>query len=56
MEEANRKQLLEGQVTTTASALDLEEAQRKELVDTMVRESAPSNAPVVKVLTNVHGN
>ena len=56
MEEANRRQLLEGHSTSSAAVLDQEDAQRKELVDAMIRESTPSNASVVKVLTNVHGN
>ena len=54
MEESNRRKMFEGKVTTTPTALDEEEAQRKDLVDTMIKDCT-SNSPVVKVLTNVHG-
>ena len=55
-EEDDRKQLLDGHTTTPPAILDQEDAQRKVLVEAMIRESTPSNGPVVKVLTNVHGN
>ena len=55
-EEANTKQLFEGHTTTTPTILQQEDVKRKELLDTMIRESTPSNGPVVKVLTSVHGN
>ena len=54
-EEANMALLYQGMSTTTTSLLDQEDAQRKELMDALVRDSTPSNAPVVKVLTNVQG-
>lgn len=47
-------QLYEGSTTTANSILDQEEAQRKELMDSLVRDSTP-DAPVVKVLNNVQG-
>ena len=58
IENDQRKQMYEGYTnsTTTISKLDQEEAQRKLLVDEMVKTSTPSNAPTVKVLTNLQGN
>ena len=58
MEDADRKKLLQenSNNSNVSSILDLEDIQRKELVDTMVKTSTPSNGPVVKVLTNVQGN
>ena len=56
IEEAHRRQMLEGFTNSTAAVLDQEEVQRKELMDSMVRDSTPSNAPVVKILTNINGN
>lgn len=53
-EEAKRKALLQGN-QTNSSILDQEEAQRKELMATLIRDETPSNGPVVKVLTNVQG-
>ena len=55
IEQTNRLRLFEENNTTAASILDQEDAQRKQLVDVMVRESTPSNAPVVRVLTNIQG-
>ena len=54
-EDFQRRQLFEGHTTTPTTVLEQEEAQRKELLDTMVRESTHSNGTVVKVLTNLHG-
>lgn len=58
IEISQRKQLYDGYLnsTTTTSMLDQEEAERKLLVDEMVRTSTPSNAPTVRVLTNLQGN
>ena len=56
VEEDNTKQLFQGHTTTPSVVLDQEDAQRKVLLDAMIRESNQSNGPVVKVLTNVHGN
>ena len=55
VEERNRQQLFEGQTSTPSTILDQEDANRKVLLDAMIRDSTPSNGPVVKVLTNVHG-
>ena len=54
-EEASRRELYDGNKNTTLSNINEEEDQRKELVDAMIRHANPSNGPVVKVLTNVHG-
>lgn len=56
-EEALRRQLYEGSTASMSSSsiLDKEDDQRKALMDALVRESS-SNAPVVKVLTNIQGN
>ena len=56
IEECNRRQLYEGHSTTSAAKMDQEDTYRKELLDDMVKDATPSNAPIVKVLTNVHGN
>lgn len=53
--EKNRLRLFEENNTTAASILDQEDAIRKQLVDAMVKETNPSNAPVVRVLTNIQG-
>lgn len=57
LEQANTAKLLEGYTncTTTDSILDQEDALRKTLVDAMVKNSTPSDAPTVKVLTNMQG-
>lgn len=55
LDEAHALALSEGTLNTNNSVLEQEEAVRKELVDAMVSSSTPSNAPVVKVLTNVQG-
>lgn len=58
LEQAQRSNMYDGysNSTTTDSMLDQEEANRKTLVDEMVKNSTPSNAPIVKVLTNLQGN
>ena len=38
------------------SLLNQEESQRKLVVEYMIRNSTPSNQPIVKCLTNVQGN
>ena len=54
LEEAKKKKMCE--VTTISTALmDQEEAQRKDLMNDLVQNSAPGNGPVIKVLTNVQG-
>lgn len=53
-EQAMRQQLYEGSSPTTTSILNLEDAQRKGLMDALIRDSTP-NAPVVKVLNNIQG-
>lgn len=57
-EETQRRSLYEGYTTctTAASIMDQEDADRRQLMEEMVRHSTPSNAPTVKVLTNVQGN
>ena len=55
IEESKRRQLFEAHTSTSAAMMDQEDAHRKELVDTMIKDSTPSNAPIVKVLTNVNG-
>lgn len=50
------KTMYEGYINSTTTLLDQEETQRKSLVDEMVRAATPSNAPTVKVLTNLQGN
>ena len=57
MEEAQKNQMYNGfsNSTTTISMFDQEEAIRKSLVDDMIKYSTPSNAPTVKVLTNLQG-
>ena len=55
IENAKKRQLFEGHATTSTPILDQEDAHRKELVDTMVRECSSSQGPIVKVLTNVNG-
>ena len=52
-QEQKKRDLFEG--NTTANTINQDEVQRKVLLDDMVRNSTSSNAPVVKVLTNVHG-
>ena len=42
--------------TSTTSMLEQEETQRKLLVEEMISSSTPTNAPTVKVLTNLQGN
>lgn len=54
LEESNQKKLYEVNCATT-SILDQEDSHRKELVENMVQNSAPSLTPVVKVMTNVQG-
>ena len=53
-EESERQKLYEGN-SSTASLLDQEDAQRKELFDAMVQKTTLSIEPVVKVLSNVQG-
>ena len=53
--EAHTLALYEGTLNSTTSVLEQEDAVRKDLVDAMVKNSTPSNGPVVKVLTNVQG-
>lgn len=55
LDESNRRDLFEGHTTSTAALLNQEESHRKELMDTMIRESTSSNSTVVKVLTSVNG-
>ena len=55
-DEESSKEQLHQIPPTTQSLLDQEVSHRKSLVDAMVRESSPSNAPVVKVLSNITGN
>ena len=55
VEKSNTSKLFQGHTTTPSAILDEEDAQRKVLLDAMVRESTASNGPVIKVLTNVHG-
>ena len=54
--QSKKRQLLEGHAPTSAAMLDEEDNNRRELLDAMNRDSNPSNGPVVKVLSNVHGN
>ena len=54
-EKANLSKLHEGNMSASTSMLDQEDAQRKHLVDEMVSNTTPSNAPVVRVLTNLQG-
>ena len=42
--------------TATNSILGQEEAQRKMLIDDMVKNSSPSDGPVVRVVTHNQGN
>ena len=55
-EEATKRQLYEGSTASMSSSitLDQEDAQRKGLMDALIRDATP-NAPVVKVLTNIQG-
>ena len=48
--------LYDGTGNTPGSLLDQEEAQRKQLVDTMIKNETPATAPVVRVMTNLQGN
>lgn len=56
--ETQRKRLYEGYSasTTTASILDQEDAERRQLLEELAKNSTSSDAPTVKVLNNVQGN
>ena len=56
IERDNQMKLYEGMSSTTTALLEQEESHGKELLNTLVRNSKPSDGPVVKVLTNVQGN
>lgn len=56
MEEVKQNQIYDNNSTSTTEMLDQEDAIRKTLVEEMVKTSTPSNAPIVKVLTNLQGN
>lgn len=56
-EKARTMELLEGSNSsfTSPASLELEEVHRKELVESMLKNVTPSNAPIVKNISNIQG-
>lgn len=48
-------ELYAGNSPSTSNALDFEDNQRRELVQSMVENSTQSNAPIVKCVSNMQG-